>query len=167
MSTYFIYLMNSVALASGLSGMVMSWRNHRTTKNTKRLDLRIALRKDCEGLKHALSAADRLMREASTSRQNLEGTAYDRGPEERAAWQQRFKADADEVGLILRHCLQRSNSAEKFGERELETGIVDCYASSLRVTDIVGRYEASIDSDVEHVRNVRLMHEEMTRALLR
>lgn len=161
------YLVGFVAVASGLSGMFMGWKGLRATRDLKRLDLRISLRKACETLKHAISVADKVMREAEESRRHLEATPYRRGSESSNVWNARFKADGHELGLLLKHCLTRINEAHELDAAGLEAGIVECHGDSLRVGALTQRYEESIDADIQHVQATKLLFAEMTQAFHR
>ena len=167
MSALLTYLMNAVAVVSGLSGVIMGWKGYWATRDFKKLDLRIAFRKDCESLKHAIAAAERLMQDANASQRNLEGSPYAWSPEEREAWAKRFSSDAGQLDMILQNCLQRIESATRLTGRDLEASIVECHSYSLRVADLARHYEQSIDSDLARIQAVKLRYEEMTRPLFR
>jgi hypothetical protein len=137
------------SLAGG-AGAVMGYIGYRRTRDLKKLDLRLLLRKAEGDARLSLAALKKLIDSARESRMAVAVASGPLGSGEFAKWSHEIEEDqADVVQIGKRLDRHSSDSYSGLGSGELENHIVELHNLQAKIDQLKNKYGAHLEADDE------------------
>lgn len=136
-----------VGMLTGISGAVMGYIAYRRSNQIKALDMRLALRKDLEEVREAVTTLRELMSSAEGSRR---ATLAARGlykSGNMVVWERTLEADRAEVAKITAAILSEGTDFAALSEAQLETELVAVHKIKTGLSKLVEKYRGELAAD--------------------
>ncbi|PLZ01972.1 hypothetical protein CY652_13155 [Burkholderia sp. WAC0059] len=136
-----------VGMLTGISGAVMGYIAYRRSNQIKALDMRLALRKDLEEVREAVTTFRELMSSAEGSRR---ATLAARGlykSGNMVVWERTLEADRAEVAKIAAAILSEGTDFAALSEAQLETELVAVHKIKTSLSKLVEKYRGELAAD--------------------
>lgn len=148
--SYVALAAGAIGALAGSAGAVMGYIGYRRTRDLKKLDLRLLLRKAEGDARLSLAALKKLIDSARESRMVVAVASGPLGSGDLAKWSHEIEEDQREVTQIGRRLDGHGgDSYSGLGSGELENRIVELHTLQARIDQLKHKYGAHLEADDE------------------
>lgn len=140
---------------TGISGAIMGYISYRRSNSIKALDLRLELRKAVNGIDADLSGLGKLMDYANKSRQRVAAATGKAQSGAMVLWDKEFGEDKAKLESLLGKAPSSSESYDCLSPTELESKLVAAHKLQGEISQLKGKYQASLAADDEERKEIR------------
>jgi len=142
----------SIGAFTGILGLILGYKGYSRSKNIKKFDLRLELRKSVSTLKDDISKLPELIEKGHKSKQAMASAQgwFKSGRMEQ--WKNDINSDNDTFNLLNEELSKFSENFQKLKESQLEEYLIKAHTLQKKTNELMGKYIDSINEDKEESR---------------